>query len=986
MTLLTGLPGLRHFQDLMRYRIMDILLVATPYDAFMLEEAGELQERVLGEFRNLDVHYAPGLTAVETGEQALVLAAEQRRFNLILAAPHLVDMDAAELAERARAAGLDAPVVVLAWDASELGAFAARVDASPLERAFLWQGDARLLLAIVKSVEDTRNAAHDTGESGVQVILLVEDSVRHYSSFLPAIYAELLHHSQRVIAEGLNLSQKILRMRARPKILLCTTYEEAEAAFAAYHDDVLGIISDVEFPRRGEKTPTAGAELARSVRASHPDIPIILHSSHAENEALAKSLGARFLLKGSPFLLQDLSAVLLEDFGFGDFVFRSADRDELDRAADLRELGEKLGTVPEEAIAYHAARNHFSRWLKARTEFALAHELRPRRLEDYPSVAALRADLIRAIGDYRAARSQGVVEDFELERFEISSNGFYRIGGGSLGGKARGLAFVRRVLASSGLCRRFAGVEIGVPVAAVLGTDVFDRFLDENDLRHFALACDDDREIERRFLAAPLPEDAERDLQAFLAQAREPLAVRSSSLLEDSQHQPLTGVYETFMLRNLSWSLAERTRAARRAVLKVYASTFNRRAKDYLRATPYRLEEEKMAVVLQQVVGARHGGRFYPEISGVARSYNFYPSGPMRPADGIAAVALGLGRAIVDGGPCLRFSPRYPQHVAQLGSTRELLESTQRDFLALALDGEESTDLREATFPLGAAEEDGTLAAVASTYSRENDVVTDGVARPGQRVVTFAPILKHDQFPLAAILRETMALGERAMGAPVEIEFAVNLSARAGAPKQFAVLQMRPLAVQSEGEALDAGEIAPGEILCRTRRVLGNGRRDGLVDVVAIDYARFERGKSREAAAEIARLNGELLASGTPYLLIGVGRWGSRDPWLGIPVTWDQVSGARVIVEAGLRDLKVTPSQGSHFFQNLTSFDVGYFTIDPAAGDVAMDWDWLAAQPALSEKAAVRRLRLERPLRVLMNGKTGDGVILKPYGKIPISA
>jgi CheY-like chemotaxis protein len=978
MRLDAGYAGLRHFQDLMRYRIMDILLVATPYDAFMLEEAGELQERVLGEFRNLDVHYAPGLTAVESGEQALELAAEQRRFNLILAAPHLVDMDAAELAKRARAAGLDAPVVVLAWDASELGAFSARLSESPVERAFLWQGDARLLLAIVKSVEDARNAPRDSGEAGVQVILLVEDSVRHYSSFLPAVYAELLRHSQRVIAEGLNLSQKILRMRARPKIILCTTYEEAEAAFAAYHQDVLGIISDVEFPRGGEKSATAGAELARAVRGSHPDIPIILHSSFAQNEALAKSLGARFLLKGSPFLLQDLSEVLLEDFGFGDFVFRRPDGEAVGAAGDLRELEAQLAVAPETSITYHAARNHFSRWLKARTEFALAHELRPRRPEDYPSVEALRQDLIRAIGQYRETRSMAVVEDFESERFALQGAGFYRIGGGSLGGKARGLAFVRRVLAGSDLRQRHRGVAISVPTTAVLGTDVFDRFLDDNDLRHFALACEDDEEIEQRFLAAALPEDAERDLQTFLSQAREPLAVRSSSLLEDSQHQPLTGVYETFMLRNAAWSLAERVRAARRAVQRVYASTFNRRAKAYLRATPYRLEEEKMAVLLQRVVGARHGSRFYPEISGVARSYNFYPSGPMTPADGIAALALGLGRTVVDGGRCLRFSPRYPQHVPQLGTMRELLQSTQRDFLALDLDGDETADLREVTFPLSAAESDGTLAAVASSYSRENDVVTDGISRPGQRVVTFAPVLKHEIFPLAAILRDALALGERSMGGPVEIEFAVNLSPPPGRQREFAMLQMRPLAVQAESEALESGPVEPGEILCRTRHVLGNGRRDGLRDVVAVDYRRFDRGKSREAAAEIGRLNGELLAAGTPYLLIGVGRWGSRDPWLGIPVTWDQVSGARVIVEAGLRDLKVAPSQGSHFFQNLTSFDVGYFTIDPDAGDTAVDWDWLQAQPALSEAASVRRLRLSEPLRVMMNGKTGEGVILKP--------
>jgi len=974
-------PGRRLFheyQDLMRHRIMDILLVSTPYDTFILEEVGELQERLLGEFRNLDLHYAPGLTGVSSGADALRIARERAQANLIITTPHLADMDAAELARRARSEGLDVPVVLLAWDTRELAAFRARVDTSGLERVFLWQGDARILVAIVKSVEDRLNAAHDTEAVGVQVILLVEDNVRYYSSFLPVMYSELLHHSQRVITEGLNLSQKILRMRARPKILLCTSWEEAEAAFEAYADDVLGIISDVEFPRGGAKYRSAGADFARQVRAAYPDVPIILHSSRPENEALAHSVGANFLLKGSPVLLQELREVMLQDFGFGDFVFRRPDGSEADRASDLRQLEQKLGSVPEESIVHHAERNHFSRWLKARTEFALAHELRPRRLSDYGSPQALRESLIHSIAGYRRDQSRALVTDFDRADFDLSGD-FYRMGGGSLGGKARGLAFVRRLLAEQGLRDRFPGVEIAVPTSAVLGTDVFDRFLDDNDLRQFAIECEDDALIQARFQAARFPEQAERDVASFLEQARWPLAVRSSSLLEDSQHQPFTGVYDTLMLANNAWSLGERLDRALLAIKRVYASTFSRQAKAYLKATAYRLEEERMAVILQRIVGASHGPRFYPDFSGVARSHNFYPTPPMAAGDGIVAIALGMGRAVVEGGACLRFCPRYPRSIQQFSSVEEMIETTQREFWALPLEATDgNAGMREERFTLSTAEADGTLAAVGSTYVAENEAIYDGLSRHGPRLVTFAPILKQGLFPLPEVLATLMQAGERGMGAPVEIEFAVSLAPTPGRKREFGFVQMRPLALMHETEALEIGDVDAGMVLCRSQRVLGNGRLEGIRDLVVVDFQRFERARSREAAAEVARLNGQLLASRTPYVLVGVGRWGSRDPWLGIPVTWDQVSGALVIVEAGLRDLMVTPSQGTHFFQNLTSFNVGYFTVNPEAGDGAVDWDWLDAQPPASNAAHVRHISLERPVLVLMNGKRSEGVILKP--------
>ncbi|HVG08859.1 MAG TPA: PEP/pyruvate-binding domain-containing protein [Thermoanaerobaculia bacterium] len=972
------------YQDLMRYRILDILLVATPYDSFLLEEAGELSERLAGEFRNLDVHYAPGLTVASTGTEAIEIAKRQRSINLILTTPHVADMDAAELARRVRESGIrrDLPVVLLAWDTSDL-----QPDTSLFERAFLWQGDARILLAIVKSVEDWRNAEHDTGTPeipGVPVILLIEDDPRRYSSFLPAMYAELLHHSQQVIAEGLNLSQKILRMRARPKILLCTHYEEAQKAFEAYREDLLGIISDVEFPRGGRSSPTAGLDFMRTVREAYPDTPIVLHSSRPEFERQAREVGAGFLRKGSHHVLGELRRILLEDFGFGDFVFRLPDGTEVGRAGDLRSLEEQLASVPAESIRYHGARNHFSRWLRARADFGVAHALRPRKVDDYPTPEALRQDLIHAIGDYRVEQAQSVVADFRRDGFDFSTD-FYRIGSGSLGGKARGLAFVRRMLAQSGLRKSFRGVEIFVPPAVVLGTDVFERFLDANDLRRFAIDCEDEQEIWRRFRAAPFPEEAERDLQAFLEKARFPLAVRSSSLLEDSQHLPFTGVYDTLMLRNNAWSVIDRLRQTVLAIKRVYASAFSRAAKSYLAATPYRLEEEKMAVLLQKIVGSPHGRhreRFYPDISGVARSYDFYPRPPMTAGDGITAVCLGMGRGVVEGGACLRFCPRYPQHVPQLSSVEEALEGTQRSFWAIPMMGDQQDELsmREELYGLDVAEADGTLAAVGSTWSPENEAIYDGLSRQGTRLVTFAPVLKQRLFPLADILTTLIEAGTKGMGGPVEIEFAVNLAVR-----ELGVLQMRPLALAREAEAIElghVGELAPESAVCWSRSVLGHGRIEGIRDLVVVDFQRFERARSRDAATEIARLNRALLSQGAPYLLIGVGRWGSRDPWLGIPVTWDQVAGARVIVEAGLRDVRVEPSQGSHFFQNLTSFHVGYFTVNSGATPDAIsgfvDWDWLGAQPALSETAHVRHLRLESPILVKMDGRKGEGVILKP--------
>jgi CheY-like chemotaxis protein len=969
---------LRGFQDLMRHRVRDIILVSSLYDSFILAEDGQLDELLLTEFLNHDLRHTPDLVRVSTGAEALALASRQRGHNLIITSTYVGDMSAGDLARRVREAGLETPVVALAYDSRDTDPDHSHA-AAGVDRLFLWQGDVRILLAIVNYVEDRLNVAHDTGEVGVQAIIVIEDSVPFYSSFLPTIYSELLHHSHRLAPEGLNRSQRLLRVQARPKVLLCGTFEEAWQYFSAYQTNILGVISDIEFPRGGVLDPEAGVAFARQVRALQPDVSIMLQSSAPENEALAQAVGAGFLLKGSPRLLHQLSQFMVENFGFGDFVFRDGRGAEVDRAGDLKGLEDKLRSVPAESVAYHASRNHFSIWLKARTEFELAHSLRPRKVEDFPTVDALRWNLVAAVQEYRDRRNRTVVADFDRQTFDAGGL-FYRIGGGSLGGKARGLAFVNVLLEEHGVRDRFPGVAVSVPRSVVLGTDVFDQFLGQEDLREFAIDCRSDEEIGRRFQASPLPGEIVRDLETVVDLIRYPLAVRSSSLLEDSQYQPFAGIYHTYMLANNHPDRAVRLAHLIEAVKRVYASTFSRQAKAYVAGTPYRLEEEKMAVIVQKLVGGVHGPRFYPDFAGVARSHNFYPTAPLRSEDGIAAVALGLGATVVNGEPCVRFCPKYPRNIVQLSSTRDIVRNSQRIFRAVALDGEAGPPgaVEEAVlaqFGLDVAEADGTLAAVGSTYSAENDAVYDGISRPGLRLVTLAPVLKHGVFPLPEILHTLLDISEKGASTPVELEFAVDLSSRA--PKEFGFLQLRPLALSRELAELQIDGVDQAAVLCRSASVLGNGRMD-LRDVVVVDVHRFDRGRSQDVAQDVARFNAELMAERRPYLLIGVGRWGSSEPLLGIPVSWDQIAGARAIVEAGFKDFKVTPSQGTHFFQNLTSANVGYFTVNPEAGEGFVDWAWLTAQPAKAETPFVRHLRLDAPVVVKMNGKTNAGVILKP--------
>jgi CheY-like chemotaxis protein len=978
------------FGNLMPFKVHDILLVSSLYDSFILREDGRLNELLIDESLELNLRQIPGITHVSSCAEALHLASSNPQFNLIVTNLAVGDMDAAQLAHEVRRAGLDVPVVVLAYDYREIKNFVAKNPVTEIERVFLWQGNARILIAIVKYIEDKRNVQHDTHAIGVPVLLVVEDNIRYYSSFLPVIYTELIKQSRRVIQEGINVAHKLVRTQARPRILLSSNFEDAARLVQEYREYLFGLVADVEFPRDGKLSPEAGFELARMVKSLVPDVPVVLQTSRTEFRARAHAEGYSFLRKRSPTLLKDLREILTEQFGFGDFVFRLPDASEVGRAKDMNELEEQLQTVPAESIVFHSQSNHFSHWLMARTEFALAAKLRPRKVSDFASPEHLRRDLIESINEYRREQNEVLIGDFKADTFKPSASSFLRIGSGSLGGKARGLAFVRHLLRKSRMTRRFPGIRILVPPAVVLATDVFDQFVSENNLLDFALQCEDDAEIQQRFLAAPLSPSLNEDLKSFLAEVNHPLAVRSSSLLEDSQYQPFTGVYETFMLGNQQASLEERLTALSEAIRHVYASTFSRHAKAYVRATPYRLEEEKMAVILQQVVGTPHGQRFYPDFSGVVRSRNFYPVPPMSFEDGIAAVALGLGRAVVDGGKCLTFCPRYPRNLVQFSSVEDILSNSQSEFWALELDGASGGrpgHWQERRFGLDAAESDGTLRALASTYSRDNHAIYDGVSRPGSRIVTFAPMLKHGTFPLAEILDDLVRAGEDALGNPVEIEFAVRLpqpgwssTEQNGQAAEFGFLQIRPLTLARDSEDFALGDVQPEQLICRSGKVLGNGLIENLYDIVVVDSQRFERSRSQEVGKAVAQFNRLLQGQSRPYLLIGVGRWGSTEPWLGIPVEWDEISGARVIVEAGFRDFRVTPSQGSHFFQNLTAFQIGYFTVNPDAGEGSVDWQWLTEQSAVEEQGCVRHLQFAEPIRVVMNSRTSQGVIFKPGG------
>ena len=969
------------FDQLMPFRIRDILLVSSLYDSFIVEQDGRLTELLLSEYAQLNLSYAPLVTRVSSGEDALAQL-QERHFDLVITMTRLGAMEVRDFGRQAQALCPDMPVVLLVYNTRELAHLGEGTLKPDIDRVFAWRGDSRILLAIIKSVEDQKNVDHDTEESAVRCLLLVENSTRFYSSYLPIIYTEIMRQTQNLMADGIDVMDKLLRMRARPKILLAEDYEEAERLFAAYKKYMLCVITDARYKRKGQIDPKAGVEFIRMVKREDPDLPCLLQSGDEKRAKEAHALAVGFLHKSSPTLLKDLRGFIMANLGFGDFVFTRPNGAVAGRASDLAAMARLLKEVPADSLRYHANRNHFSNWFMARTEFELAMRLRPLKVSHFEDAEGLRDFLIETLRAYRELLQRGRVADFSRKHFDRSSN-FVRIGEGSLGGKGRGLAFVNALLSRFNLRQPFPHTHIFVPPCAVIATGYFDMFMEENDLLGLALSESSDEEIARAFIHARLPEEVIDDLTAFLDEVKYPLAVRSSSLLEDSQHQPFAGVYTSHMIPNNHPDDSMRLEQLCHAVKLVYASTYNRSAKAYLRATPNRTEEEKMAVIIQQMVGHKHGDTMYPGIAGVAQSYNFYPVHGIRPEDGSASVVLGLGKSVMEGERSLWFSPLHPRTLPQFGTPEDYLKHAQREFWALDLAQPEVFARLDGNsglvrLDLEQAERDGSLGPVGSVYQPDNDAVYDGISRPGVRLVTMAGVLKTGIFPLPEVLEELLELGSHGMSAPVEIEFAANPVAGEGhRRREFAVLQIRPLVVGREEINLNARIEDPSGLLVYSERVLGNGIIDEVRDVVFVRPDTFDRSYTPETARELRSLNERLRKEGKPYLLIGPGRWGSRDRWLGIPVLWADISWARVIVETGMSDLKVEPSQGSHFFHNLTSFEVGYFTAHEDEASTVVDWKWFMEQPCEEETRFLRHIHLDAPLHVYLDGREGKGAILR---------
>jgi DNA-binding NarL/FixJ family response regulator len=971
----------------MEFRVQEILLVASQYDTFVLEEDGQLTELLLEEYRNLalNLRYTPHFSPATTGSEALRLIEEEDRgFDMVVVSPRLHDMEVGQFARQVKAINPDLSVCVLAAHAWNLPDLDGLRRSGEVDFLFLWQGDVKSLLAMIKQVEDQRNADHDVLEGGVQAIILVEDEVRYYSTYLHHIYTAVTLQTGHLMAEGLNLSHRLLRIRARPKILLAQDYEEAWRLFERYRPNVLGVISDVTFPRAGVTSDMAGIDLAREVRKQVPDMPVLLQSADRSHREQSLQVASTFLYKRSPHMLDELRRFIIEQFGFGDFVFRHADGREIARASDLRGMIRSLREVPEDSIKFHAERNHFSAWLKARTEFELASMIRPRTVEDFDSIKKLGQWLTSTMTGYLRQIQRHVMVDFKGDEFD-EYVAFAKIGSGSLGGKGRGLAFVQRLLSEERI--EIPGVEIDIPQTVALASDVFEEFLLENGLRRLPreVSTLPDDEILRRFRQSRFNRRRRSELAAFLQKFKEPLAVRSSSILEDSLYQSFAGVYATVMLPNNHPSLDVRLAQLLEAIKLVYASTFLSAAREYLGRTPHRVEEERMAVLLQRLIGTRRGDLFYPTLSGVASSYNFYPFGNIRREDGVAHIALGLGKSVVGGFEALRFCPKHPQTVPQFASVKDTLRTAQRRFYALDMARDDMIagmppDSNLLRREVTEAVDQGAASLIASTYMREDDRLITGLQRGGVPIITFAPMLKDGAFPLSEVLCHILELAQDAMECPVELEFAMDSGELHNGSPVFHLLQIRPVVVEQGVLDVTLDEAVKRGAFVYSDDALGYSRRITVTDLVVVDSSGFDRATTRTAANIIGDINRDLAQEGCHYVLIGPGRWGTQDPWYGIPVTWPQISATRAIVETDFADADVDPSYGSHFFHNLTVFGVSYLTVTERRSKGRLDWDWLKSQPPVRQEmdGVIRHIRLEQPAEVLVDGSTGQGVIRRP--------
>jgi CheY-like chemotaxis protein len=973
------------YHELMHFRIREILLVTTLYDAFILEQEDQLTEQIFGEYYNLNLSTAPRITNAPSGDEAMELL-EKRHFDMVILTMRISGMNPFELSRRIRSLSPNIPIFLLLYDNSELQLLGDRGEClRDIDKVFVWNRDAKIFLAMIKYYEDKVNVINDTKVGLVRVILLVENSIRYYSRYLPVLYTEIIKQTQKLISEEhISGVSKILRMTARPKVLFASNYEEAIEIFERYKDYLLCVISDVKFPREGKIDEHAGFELIKYVKSELEDLPALIQSSDPENLNVARELKSSFINKNSESLSADLTDFILQNLGFGDFVLRDFWGKEIERASSMKQFRKLLKKVPDETLLYHAHRNHFSAWLMARGEILLAKKIQPVKVSDFPNALELRNYLVEIFEnvDYRKVKGKTVEFDESLIGKE---DYIIRLADGSMGGKCRGMAFINTLIQGIELDSMVPSAKIMIPKTAIIGTQEYDSFLEKNKLDsviYSGIIFDD---LKRRFIRSHLSKELVKKLRTYLKHVTSPLAVRSSGLFEDSISESFSGVYQTFLLPNNHPNFETRLKHLESAVKLVYASVFSKVSRSYFEAINYKIEDEKMAVIIQEVVGNLFGHHYYPDISGVAQSYNFYPISYMKPGDGISIIGVGLGKYVIDGEKAFRFSPKHPK--LDMVPPEVQLKDSQSFFYAIdmsknSIDLIAGEDITLTRLKIEEAEREGRLEPIASVWDAENNRLKIGLNQPGPRIINFAHILKYDSFPLAKILRLILDMVKDSMGTPVEIEFALDLSGEPGSNKQqkkpaFYILQIKPLIRDVHEFTIDTEQIEKDRLFLYSERGMGNGKIEDIYDVIYCNPEKFDKAKTVQMASELERLNKRMKKDNRKYILIGPGRWGTRDRWLGIPVVWTQISNAKIIVEAGLKDFHVDASLGSHFFHNITSMNIGYFNVPYGTGSGFVDWTWLKQHKPSSSTHHFNHVRFDKPMTVLMDGRKGVSLIYK---------
>jgi hypothetical protein len=968
------------FEELMPTKVKEVLLVATLYDSYTIVREGQFSDKIFGEFLQLNLYTYPRFTSVNSEEQAHSLI-RKRDFDLVIIMVGVDKNIPVKIADSINAVKKDIPVLLLVNNNGDLRYFQETADKfDSIDRVFVWNGNSNVFLAMVKYIEDKKNIEADTRTGNVRVILMVEDSIQYYSRYLPMLYTNIMTQTQNLVQdETADELHMILKMRARPKVILVSTYEDAIGMMNKYRDYLLSVISDVKFHRNGKDDEDSGIELLKYAKQIlRFPVPLLLQSHDVRNAARAREIGAEFIDKNSESLSMDIHNFIYKRLGFGSFVFKDLQGNPIALAQNLQEFQDNLKIVPAEALAYHARRNSFSTWLMARGEINIAEQLLPYRFEDFDSAEELRSFCLSVFERMQIHRLRGLVINFDQQ---LLGNERYivRMGKGLLGGKGRGVAFMCNFIENIDFKKIIPNLNIRIPATAIVGSVEFEKFIEINNLYEEIYSTNDYERIKTAFIESALSESLQNKLLKFVGKMTRPLAVRSSGLFEDSLLQPFSGVYATYILPNNDPDTEVRYRQLETAVKLVYASVFTDSAISYFDAVNYKIEEERMAIVIQELVGHEHNGRFYPSVSGVAQSYNFYPVAYMEPEDGFAVAAVGLGMYVVGGEPAYRFCPRYPQ--INPGSLKDQVRDSQREFYALDMTRSQ-TDLVKVGEDAGIlklsvreAEKDGVLQHCASVYDSENDDLVADLSVRGPRVVTFDNLLKYGMIPMAETIRFLLRLFREAMGSPVEMEYAIDLEAEENGLPTFYLLQIKPLIRHDQETEIDLGEVDKPKTLLFAKKGMGNGRVEGIRDVIYVDRVTFDKMKTREIAAEVSRFNRKMDLTGKEYILVGPGRWGTRDPFTGIPVSWAQICKARVIVEVGLPDFPLDGSLGSHFFHNVTSMNVGYFSIPGESRDAWLNPQLLEQAELVEELHFVKHIRFKEDLTILMDGRKREALI-----------